>query len=65
MDESMDVLETGPGLLADAVLMQQVVTQVQHSQMNAAPQCLLCRLFNQIFIHLEVLKRRTQTDRDI
>ena len=55
MDESMDVLETGPGLFADAVLMQQVVTQVQHSQMNAAPQCLLCCLLNQIFIHLKVL----------
>lgn len=58
MDGLMDVLETGPGVGSDALLMQQVVTQVQHSQMDAAPQCLLSHLLNQVVVHLQLLYKR-------
>lgn len=52
MDGWTDILETGPGVGIDALLMQPVVTQVQHSQMDAALQHPLCHLLNQILIHL-------------
>lgn len=52
MDGWMDILETGPGVGIDALLMQPVATQVQHSQMDAALQRPLCHLLNQILIHL-------------
>ncbi len=63
MDGWMDVLDTAPGVGSDALLMQKVVTQVQHFQMDAAPQSLLCHLLNQILLHRQLLYEKKDTDR--
>lgn len=63
LGEWMDILEMGPGVSVDALLMQQVVTEVQHFQMDAAPQCLLSHLLNQILIYLQLLDEKKDTNR--
>lgn len=51
----MDVLEMSPGVLGNALLVQQVVTEVQHLQVLAAPQFFPRQLHNLVLFHTEDL----------
>lgn len=46
LDGWMDILKTRPCMGSDVLLMQTVVPEFEHSQMNAAPQRFLCQLLN-------------------
>lgn len=68
MDGWMNILEMGPGVGSDALFAQQVVTQVESSQMDAAPQSIFRHLLNQILIDHQPLYeniKQTQTGRDV
>lgn len=52
MDGGTDILETGPGVVSDALLVQPVVTQIQLSQPEAALQHLLRHLLDLVLTHL-------------
>lgn len=59
----MDVLEVGPGVGRDALLVQLVLTQIQQSQVAAAPQRLLCHAVNHVLTHLQHLQQTFETHR--
>lgn len=52
MEGRTDILETGPGVVSDALLVQPVVTQIQLSQPEAALQRLLRHLLDLVLPHL-------------
>lgn len=54
----VNILEMGPGVGNDDLLVQPVVTQVQHSQMDVVPQCRLCHLVNLVVTYCELLCKK-------
>ena len=59
MDGWMNILEVGPGIGRDALIVQLVLAQIQQSEVAAAPQRLLCHTVDHVPTHLQHLLRHT------